>query len=115
MLTGLEGRVNSGGGSSSQTLRVLQRFPFGLIRSERGTEKVNVDLDPVRCFVACAVARMASLVRVGDERMWLELNRRPPVGAILDVGFPVLVTASKQVAGGGMLITAEPIGEHDGR
>ena len=57
---------------------------------------------------------MASIVQVGDERMRMELSTQPPVGATLDVGFPVLVTASKQVAGGGMLITAERIGEHDG-
>jgi hypothetical protein len=57
---------------------------------------------------------MASLVRVGDDQMWVGLNTQPPVGAVLDVGFPVLVTASKQVAGGGMLITAERIAAHDG-
>ena len=44
---------------------------------------------------------MASIVQVGDERMRLELSTQPPVGAILDVGFPVLLTASKQVAGAG--------------
>ena len=58
---------------------------------------------------------MSSLVRVGSEQMWVELHTQPPVGAILDVGFPVVVTDSRQVAGGGMLITAERIAESDGR
>lgn len=56
---------------------------------------------------------IASLVRVGSEQMWVELRTEPQVGAILDVGFPVVVTDSKQVAGGGMLITAERIHEDD--
>jgi hypothetical protein len=58
---------------------------------------------------------MASLVRVGGEQMWVGLNTQPEVGAILDVGFPVVVTDSKQVAGGGLLITAERIHEDDER
>ena len=58
---------------------------------------------------------MASLVRVGGDQIWVELDSRPPVGAILDVGFPVVVTEAKHVAGGGMLITAERIGKNDGR
>ena len=58
---------------------------------------------------------MASLVRVGGDQIWVELDTQPAVGAILDVGFPVVVTEAKQVAGGGMLITAEPIGKNDGR
>jgi len=57
---------------------------------------------------------MASLVRIGGEQMWVELNRQPALGAILDVGFPVVVTESKLVAGGGMLITAERIDESNG-
>jgi len=58
---------------------------------------------------------MASLVRVGREQLWVELTTPPPVGAVLDVGFPVVVTECRQVAGGGMLITAERILEGDGR
>jgi len=57
---------------------------------------------------------MASLVRVGSEQMWVELRTQPQVGAILDVGFPVVVTESKKVAGGGMLIRAERTHEADG-
>ena len=58
---------------------------------------------------------MASLVRVDGEQLWVELTTPPPVGAVLDVGFPVVVTECRQVAGGGMLITAERILEGDGR
>ena len=58
---------------------------------------------------------MASLVRVDGDQIWVELNSQPPVGAVLDVGFPVVVTESRQVAGGGMLITAERIHESGGR
>ena len=58
---------------------------------------------------------MASLVRVGREQLWVELTTPPPVGAVLDVGFPVLVTRCRQVAGGGMLITAERLAEGDER
>jgi hypothetical protein len=58
---------------------------------------------------------MASLVRVGGEQLWVELASQPPVGAILDVGFPVVVIECKHVAGGGMLITAERIDESNGR
>jgi len=58
---------------------------------------------------------MASLIRVDSEQIWVELSTQPPVGAILDVGFPVVVTDSKQVAGGGMLITAERINDNHDR
>ena len=58
---------------------------------------------------------MASLVQVGGDQIWVELDRQPAVGAILDVGFPAVVTDAKQVAGGGMLITAERTGKNDGR
>lgn len=51
---------------------------------------------------------MPALVQVSGERRWVELHEQPSVGAILDVGFPVQVIATKQVAGGGMLIEAEP-------
>lgn len=57
---------------------------------------------------------MASLVRVGGEQIWVELQTQPHVGSILDVGFPVVVIEAKQVAGGGMLIRAERIRESDG-
>lgn len=58
---------------------------------------------------------MASLVRIGGDQVWVELNTQPPVGAILDVGFLAVVKESKLVAGGGMLITAERIQGNDGR
>ncbi len=58
---------------------------------------------------------IASLVRVDGEQIWVELRKPAPVGAILDVGFPVVVTESKEVAGGGMLITAERLHERDDR
>jgi hypothetical protein len=58
---------------------------------------------------------MASLVRIDGEQIWVELHKPAPVGAILDVGFPVVVTESKHVAGGGMLITAERLEESDDR
>ena len=58
---------------------------------------------------------IASLVRVDREQMWVELNAQPRAGAILNVGFPAIVTESKEVAGGGLLITAERVGASDGR
>lgn len=58
---------------------------------------------------------MASLVRVGGEQLWVELITQQPIGAVLDVGFPILVTQCGQVAGGGMLITAERLAEGDER
>jgi hypothetical protein len=57
----------------------------------------------------------ASLVPIGGEQMWVELHEPAPVGAILDLGFPFVVTESKQVVGGGMLITAELLSESDDR
>lgn len=57
---------------------------------------------------------MAPLVRVEDQQRWVFLTRRPPIGATLDVGFPVLVTESREVASGGLLITAERIHEDSG-
>ena len=54
-------------------------------------------------------------MRVDGEQIWVELHRPAPVGAILDVGFPVVVTEAKEVAGGGMLITAERLDESDDR
>ena len=57
----------------------------------------------------------ASLVRIGGEQIWVELHEPAPVGAILDVGYPVVVTQSKQVVDGGMLITAERLPESDDR
>jgi hypothetical protein len=67
-------------------------------------------------FVSLRLRRrsMATLVRVGSQRRWVQLAEQPPVGAILDAGFPVRVTAAKQVAGGGLLIDAEPAEAGDG-
>lgn len=54
---------------------------------------------------------VAALVRVDGQRVWAELEEQPPVGSTLDVGFPVIVTESRQVAGGGLLIAAERVDE----
>jgi hypothetical protein len=53
----------------------------------------------------------AALVRVDGQEIRIGLAERPPVGSKLDVGFPVIVTESKQVAGGGILIAADRIDE----
>ncbi len=52
---------------------------------------------------------MAALVRVDDDQIWVELKALPAVGATLDIGFPVVVIESRQVAGGGMLIAAQRV------
>jgi hypothetical protein len=69
---------------------------------------------PIVASLRLRRSSMASLVRVGDEQIWVGLHTQPSVGATLDVGFPVVVTESKLVAGGGMLIRAERIRETDG-
>jgi hypothetical protein len=46
---------------------------------------------------------------VGDTTYRTFLASRPPVGATIDIGFPVVVTESKDVAGGGILVAAEPV------
>jgi hypothetical protein len=53
--------------------------------------------------------RVAAVVLVHGDAYRTELSEQPPVGAKLDIGFPVIVTESKQVAGGGILVAAEPI------
>ncbi len=50
-----------------------------------------------------------AVVRVGSTTYRTYLSGRPPVGAKIDIGFPVIVTESKDVAGGGILVAAEPV------
>lgn len=52
---------------------------------------------------------IAAVVLVEGEAYRPYLEARPPVGATIDVGFPVMVTESKTVAGGGLLIAAVPV------
>jgi hypothetical protein len=52
---------------------------------------------------------MVALVRVDGQQTWIDLKAQPPVGSTLHVGFPVVVTESKRVAGGGLLISAERV------
>ena len=53
----------------------------------------------------------SALVRVGNQHIWVDMDSQPPVGSTLDVGFPVMVTEARQVAGGGMLVLAERVDE----
>jgi hypothetical protein len=50
-----------------------------------------------------------ALVRVGSITYRTYLAGRPHVGATIGIGLPVVVTESKDVAGGGILVTAEPL------
>ena len=51
----------------------------GLIRGERGTQRVNVDRFPIVAPLRLRRRSMASLVRIGGDQMWVELNTQPPV------------------------------------
>jgi hypothetical protein len=54
--------------------------------------------------------RVAAIVTVdGGRPIRTELDEKPEVGAELDVGFPVLVTETKVVLGGGVLVQAEDL------
>jgi hypothetical protein len=53
----------------------------------------------------------ATIVRVDDKHISVDLDTQPPVGATLDVGFPVIVIESRRVAGGGVLVVAERVDE----
>ena len=55
---------------------------------------------------------MAALVSIDREQIWIDLAAQPPVGATLDLGFPAVVTESRQVAGGGLLIAAERVSDN---
>ena len=50
---------------------------------------------------------VSALVLVGDQRIPIRLAAKPPVGARLDVGFPVVVVQTKDVAGGGVIVAAD--------
>ena len=60
---------------------------------------------------------MASLVRVGGEQMWVgsQTRGRRSEPSLTWASRWSYGTDSKQVAGGGLLITAERIHEDDGR
>ena len=53
--------------------------------------------------------RIPTIVVVDGTSHQLDLREVPLVGTLLDVGFPVSVTSSKQVAGGGALVYAKRI------
>ena len=50
---------------------------------------------------------VAVIVNVDGKSYGTQLKEMPAVGATLDIGFPVVVTESKVVIGGGVLVTAE--------
>ena len=50
---------------------------------------------------------VAVIVNVDGRPYRTQLHEMPAVGATLDIGFPVVVTESKVVVGGGVLVTAE--------
>jgi len=47
-----------------------------------------------------------AVVLVDGRRITISLAEKPPVGARLDVGYPVVVVESKDVAGGGVIVAA---------
>lgn len=49
---------------------------------------------------------VAANVTVDGSVHRMRLRRKPVVGSTLDLGFPVVVTAVKSVAGGGVLVVA---------
>jgi hypothetical protein len=54
-------------------------------------------------------ATIPTLVIVDDRRIRTRLPERPQPGASLDVGTPVVVTATKDVAGGGLIVAAQVV------
>ena len=53
----------------------------------------------------------AAVVSVDQQSYSVRLREKPMVGATIDVGFPVRVLESKDVAGGGVLVAAEKVDE----
>jgi hypothetical protein len=51
-----------------------------------------------------------AIVIVDDRRVLTRLVERPHVGARLDIGDSVVVTQMKDVAGGGLIVTARRAG-----
>jgi hypothetical protein len=45
-------------------------------------------------------------VIIEEQRISTRLREKPQLGARLDVGFPVVVVDSKDVAGGGVIVAA---------
>jgi hypothetical protein len=56
---------------------------------------------------------IAANVWVQGDVYRTSVSEKPPVGATIDIGFPARVTQSKAVAGGGVLIVAEPASAED--
>jgi hypothetical protein len=56
-----------------------------------------------------AATLRAAVVSVDYQNYSVRLREKPVVGATIDVGFPVRVVESKDVAGGGLLIAAERV------
>jgi hypothetical protein len=53
-----------------------------------------------------AAAELVGAVIVDERRISTRLRAKPPVGGRLDVGFPVVVVQTKDVAGGGVIVAA---------
>ena len=49
---------------------------------------------------------VSALVLVDDQRIRTTLAAKPPVGSRIDVGMPVEVVQTKDVAGGGIIVAA---------
>jgi hypothetical protein len=54
---------------------------------------------------------VAVIVSVDGKPYRTRLRERPAVGARMDIGFPVVVTESKVIVGGGVLVKAEDASE----
>ena len=54
---------------------------------------------------------VAVIVAVDGKPYRTQLREKPAVGARIDIGFPVVVTESKVVVGGGVLVQAEDASE----
>ena len=49
---------------------------------------------------------ISTLIIVDDRKIATRLAERPRIGTRLDVGAPVVVTQTKDVAGGGLIVVA---------
>jgi hypothetical protein len=54
---------------------------------------------------------LAAVVYVNQQSYSVRLREKPMIGATIEVGFPVRVLESKDVAGGGVLVVAEKVDE----
>jgi len=55
----------------------------------------------------------SALVLVDNRRIVTQVRGKPAIGAQLDVGFPVVVVQTKDVAGGGLIVQARRDGAVD--